>query len=154
MSRPALVCTRFFVPRYIAGKKEEVRGCNGVATKGCVCFLFCVWLDFICVAVGFVVHGLDRSVILRMYISKLFVPTHEMITTRISFLFRAFRADGRTWLIYMNYYLMDGGVQVCCNTVGAHEYDLEIVIVELSPSEVRLLLFCHPFISTSLREST
>lgn len=40
----------------------------------------------------------------------------------------------------MNYYLMDGGVDVCCTTVGAHEYDLEIVIVELGSTGVSFVV--------------
>lgn len=42
--------------------------------------------------------------------------------------------DGFTWLVYINYYLDDGGLRVCgcagC-IAGEHAYDLEVVIVEL-----------------------
>ncbi|CAM9824612.1 unnamed protein product [Scytosiphon promiscuus] len=40
--------------------------------------------------------------------------------------------DGKhTWLIYMNYYLFDGGIAKLGGR-GGHKYDLEIVIVEIS----------------------
>ncbi|CBJ49087.1 expressed unknown protein [Ectocarpus siliculosus] len=40
--------------------------------------------------------------------------------------------DGEnTWLIYMNYYLFDGGV-ARLGGLGDHKYDLEIVIVEIN----------------------
>lgn len=42
--------------------------------------------------------------------------------------------DGNhTWLMYMNYYLRDGGVPAL-GGIGGHAYDLEIVIVELYKS--------------------
>eukprot|EP00904_Undaria_pinnatifida_P003240 jgi/Undpi1/12917/HiC_scaffold_7.g02583.m1 len=44
-----------------------------------------------------------------------------------------------TWLIYINYYVDDGGLQVCgcactCCTTGDHPYDLEVVVVEVDPN--------------------
>eukprot|EP00904_Undaria_pinnatifida_P003239 jgi/Undpi1/12916/HiC_scaffold_7.g02582.m1 len=46
------------------------------------------------------------------------------------------KEDGTVHLIYLNFYLADGGLQICgfdctCCTVGGHPYDLEVVIVEL-----------------------
>lgn len=46
-----------------------------------------------------------------------------------------------TWLIYINYYVDDGGLQVCgcactCCTTGDHPYDLEVVVVEVDPNSV------------------
>lgn len=65
-----------------------------------------------------------------------------LTSTHSSFVrsFLQYSAGGLTWLIYMNYYLMDGGVEVCCTTVGAHEYDLEIVIVELGLTSVSFVV--------------
>lgn len=47
-----------------------------------------------------------------------------------------------TWLIYMNFYLEDGGLRLCgcqstCCTAGDHAYDLEVVVVELDSVGVR-----------------
>lgn len=56
------------------------------------------------------------------------------------------RDNGTMWLIYMNFYLEDGGLQVCgcactCCTQGDHNYDLEVVVVELDPSGVSCAYF-------------
>lgn len=55
--------------------------------------------------------------------------------------FFALSTDGKhTWLMYMNYYLRDGGVPAL-GGLGGHDYDLEVVIVELNKSTVSRHVF-------------